>query len=135
MASPIFNPTRPPSSLESLAQEEIRALCETHRRGDLLVVTANTHPGIFEHALSKLLAGEDLKFRAPRAARIIPKVYLAACSNEAFSIKGLSLKEAFLDSPDSLEERLFETIAEAFLAIGFEVVKGLPDRYHREWVI
>ena len=85
-----------------------------------MAVAADTHPGIFAHALSKVQAGEDFIFRAINVAGIRPqpKVYLVECKDNLL-IRGLRAK----------------FVPVAFVAIGFLVDKGLPDRYHREWVI
>lgn len=136
MASPIFNPPKAPKSLESLAQEEVRAILKLYRQEATLVVSVDTHPGIFAHALSKVQAGEDFTFRAVNlvGSRPQPRIHLVECKGNLL-IRGLRAKEAFPAHGESLEKYLFNIIGEAFIAIGFLVDKGLPDRYHREWVI
>jgi hypothetical protein len=138
MASPIFDQPNPPKNLESLAQEELRAILGLYRKGSILVVAADTHPGLFEHALSKVQAGEDFIFRAINLveSKPQPKVHLVRCKSDALEIGNLRAKDKFLMGYEgTLETYLFDIIGEAFVAIGFKVVKGLPDRYHREWVI
>ena len=100
------------------------------------MVAADTHPGIFAHALSKVQAGEDFIFRAINVAgsRPQPKVHLSKCKDPSTLVGGLRLDCKF-EGQVTLESYLFDIIGEAFLAVGFLVEKGLPDRYHREWVI
>lgn len=137
MASPIFKRPEEPKSLESQAYDEIRSILRLYRRGATLVVAADTHPGIFAHALSKVQAGEDFLFRGVNVAGSLPKpkVYLDECKDPNLLIGSLKAKDPFPSHGGSLERYLFEVIGEAFVAVGFHVEKGLPDRYHREWVI
>jgi len=136
MASPVFNPSKSPKSPESLAQEEIRGVLSDYRKGKVLTVAADTHPGIFAYALIKVQAGENLIFRGnwvfnpPQ-----PKVYLVECKDPNLKVRELRAKDNFPAHGGSLERYLFNVIGEAFVAIGFLVEKGLPDRYHRGWVI
>jgi hypothetical protein len=136
VASPIFNSLKTPKSLESLAQEEVRAILKRYHQGSTLVVAADTHPGIFAHALSKVQAGEDFIFRGVSlvGSRPQPKIHLVECKYNLL-IGGLRAKEAFPTHGVSLEKYLFNIIEEAFIAIGFLVDMELPDRYHREWVL
>jgi hypothetical protein len=134
MASPLFDPPKAPKSLESLAQEEVRAIL---RLGGIMAVAADTHPGIFAHALSKVQAGEDFIFKGMNVAgmRPQPKVYLTKCKDNLL-IGGLRAKDRFpAHGHLSLEQYLLEVIGEAFMAIGFIVDEDFPDRYHRRWVI
>lgn len=101
------------------------------------MVAVDTQPHIFAHALSKVQAGEDFIFRAVNmfSSRPKPRVHLVKC-DPSLLIRGLRAGGKFpSDSQDTLEDYLFNIIGEAFIAIGFLVEKGLPDRYHREWVI
>jgi hypothetical protein len=135
VASPIFNPPKIPKSLELLVQEEVRAIL---RIGGIMAVAADTHPLLFAYALSKVQAGEDfiLKGINPVSTRQQLKIYLVECTDSNLKIGELQAKCRFPDHGNcSLEQYLFDIIGEAFVALGFHVEKGLPDRYHREWVI
>lgn len=137
MASPIFSTPKNPKSLESLAQGEIRALLKLYHQKSTLVVAADTHPGIFAHALNKVQKGEKFVFRGINlvGSRSPPSVYLVKCQVPDLLVGGLRLDSKFGNNQSTLEECLFDIIEEAFLAIGFFVGKRFPDRYHREWVV
>lgn len=136
MASPIFDPPKRFKSPESLAQEEVRAILKDYRNGKVLTVAADTHPGIFAYALIRVQEGESLIFRGLSVSgRPQPKIYLVECKDPNLRIRGLKAKENFPGHGESLERYLFNVIGEAFVALGFLVEKGLPDRYHRGLVI
>lgn len=139
MAAPIFNPSKPTKSPESLAQEEVRNILRDYRKGKILTIAADTHPGIFAHALIKVQEGkgENLIFRGVGSFHgpQQPKVYLVECKDPNLKVRDLRVKDKFPAHGEPLERYLFNVIGEAFVAIGFLVEKGLPDRYHRGWVI
>lgn len=102
------------------------------------MMAADTQPNIFAHALSKVQAGEDFIFRAINlnGIRPQPRVHLVKCNKPVLLIGNLLASCRFpSDGQNTLEDYLFDIIGEAFLALGFKVNKGLPDRYHRELVI
>lgn len=137
MASSIFDTPKYSKSLESRAYHEGRGILKRYYQGGILVVAADTHPGIFAYALSKVQTGEDFIFRSINVvgSRPKPKIYLVESKDQNLMIGNLKAKDKFPSFGGSLERYLFEVIGEAFVAVGFLVEKGPPDRYHRRLVI
>lgn len=137
VAAPFFNPSKNPSSPELLTQNDIRALLTAFHRGDLLVVSAERTPGIFNLALEMVKESNKLDLKLPRQWRTLkPKVHLVECNVDTTKIGELRATGKFpANWTGTLEQYLFISIREAFQSGGSEVVEGIPNRYERPWVI
>lgn len=138
MASPLFNSARDPKSPELLALNDIRALWSAYTRGGVIIVAADTTPGIFALALERMKNNQEFELRLPREwVQARPLVRLVECKTDSTEVGSLLAKGKFpgTSGDATLEKYLFKPIREAFEAHGCRVVEGVPSRYERAWVI
>ncbi len=135
VAAPIFNPPPRKKRVEDLVYEELRSAVRKLDGSEILVLSADSTPSIFQFALECHLAEVEMTIKLLWGWPKELQIHLIESKSEVM-IGNLSSKgKVPANWTGTLETFLFQSIRKAFESLGYRVVEGLPSRYDRGWVI
>lgn len=135
VASPIFNPPARQKRVDELVYDELRAAVRHLEGSEILVLSAESTPSIFQFALECHTAETEMTLNLPRGWPKELQIHLVESKNPVVIGNFNSKGKLPATGTGTLEAFLFQSIRKAFEDRGYRVVEGLPSRYDRGWVI